>query len=237
MTHPQQSALQNRLLSRLSERDFFLFAERLIRFDCPRAMLVSAPGDLIPYLLFPETAIVSIVVQTADGHSGEAGLVGREGFVTSAIMLGTDRVPHKVEIQVAGHGYRIEVPDFVAAISQSDTMRATFLRFAHTLNVQSTFTAMSNATQPVEERLARWLLMCHDRSASDELYLTHQFMSVMLSVRRASVTTALHVLEGNQFIRGERGYVMMLNRKALEEFAGDAYGGPEAEYRRLLGNI
>ena len=231
----QRSEIQNRLLARLSEGDFALLAAALEPMDCPRAMVISEPGEPIPYLLFPETGVISIVVQTPEGQSAEAGVVGREGFVTSAIMLGTDRVPHRVEIQIAGRGHRIGVSAFLAAVAKSETLRTTFLRFAHILGVQTSFTAASNALHPVEERLARWLLMCHDRSESDELYLTHKFMSVMLAVRRATVTTAVHVLEGNKFITGERGYITILNRVALEEFAGDAYGGPEAEYRRLLG--
>ena len=237
MSDFQQPELQNRLLARLSEGDFALLAEALEPMDCPRSMVISEPGEPIPYLLFPESGVISIVVQTLESQSTEAGVVGREGFVTSAIMLGTDRVPHRVEIQIAGRGHRIDVPEFLAAVAKSETLRTTFLRFAHVLNVQSTFTAMSNAVHPIEERLARWLLMCHDRSASDELYLTHKFISVMLAVRRATVTTAVHVLEGNKFISGERGYLVIRNRAALEEFAGDAYGGPEAEYRRLLGAL
>jgi CRP-like cAMP-binding protein len=233
----KQSKLQNRLLSRLSSDDFALLAADLRPFDCPRAMIVSEVGAPIPYILFPEAGAVSIVVQTPTGRVGEGGLVGREGFVTTAILLGTVRIPHRVEIQIAGWGYRIEIPEFLTAIANSEALRTTLLRFAQALYVQATFTAMSNATHSIEERLARWLLMCHDRSAGNDLHLTHQFMAVMLAVRRASVTTALHVLEGHKLIRGERGHVTILNRAALEGFAGDAYGGPEEEYRRLLGDF
>ncbi len=109
------------------------------------------------------------------------------------------------------------------------------VRYALTLGEQIAYTALSNAVHPIDERLARWLLMCHDRSDSDDLALTHEYMSIMLTVRRPSVTSSLHVLEGNGFIRSERGYVTIRNRKALEEFAGDAYGKPEAVYRRLIG--
>ena len=76
--------------------------------------------------------------------------------------------------------------------------------------------------------------MCHDRVQSDEIELTHEFLSLMLSVRRPSVTTALHALEGNGFIKSERGNITIRDRLALEEFASDAYGKPEAEYRRVM---
>jgi CRP-like cAMP-binding protein len=109
------------------------------------------------------------------------------------------------------------------------------LRFAHAMTVQAHYTGLSNAVHPIDERLARWLLMCDDRTDGGKLELTHDFLSIMLAVRRPSVTTALHVLEGNGFIRSERGCIIIRNRRALEEFAGDAYGKPEAEYRRLMG--
>ncbi len=124
---------------------------------------------------------------------------------------------------------------FVQLLAECPALRLLVGRFALTLGEQATYTALSNAVHQVDERLARWLLMCHDRSDSDDLALTHEYMSVMLTVRRPSVTSSLHVLEGNGFIRSERGYVTIRNRKALEEFAGDAYGKPEAVYRRLLG--
>ena len=103
--------------------------------------------------------------------------------------------------------------------------------------MQASYSILSNAVHSVDERLARWLLMCHDRSPSDDLELTHQFIGVMLSVRRPSVTSSLHVLQGHGLIETSRGFVTILNRAALEAFAGDAYGGPEAEYRQLLGPL
>lgn len=108
------------------------------------------------------------------------------------------------------------------------------IRAIEAFAIQLAYTSVSNAVHDVNERLARWLLMCHHRVAGDELLLTHEFISLMLSVRRPSVTTSLHVLEGNGFIRAERGAITIRNRKSLEEFAHDAYGRPEAEYRRLM---
>lgn len=110
-------------------------------------------------------------------------------------------------------------------------------RFAQALSVQVSFTALSNAVHSIDERLARWILLCDDRIASGELAMTHEYMAVMLAVRRPSVTTAIHVLEGNGLIRAERGLITVRNRAMLEEFAGDAYGTAEREYERLLGPL
>jgi hypothetical protein len=107
--------------------------------------------------------------------------------------------------------------------------------FCYLVGVQAAYTALSNAVHQVDERLARWLLMCHDRTATDEISLTHEFLSLMLAVRRPSVTTAIHMLEGNRFISAERGFITIRDREGLEEFAADAYGGPEREYETILG--
>lgn len=103
--------------------------------------------------------------------------------------------------------------------------------------VQLAYTAVSNAIHEVTERLARWLLMCHDRVPGNEITLTHEFLSMMLGVRRPSITTSLHILEGNGYIRAERANITIRNRAALEEFAQDAYGKPEREYRRLMKDL
>ena len=126
---------------------------------------------------------------------------------------------------------------FKDAISRSPSLHDLLLRYVQTLQLQASYTALSNAVHPIEERLARWLLMCHDRWDTNAMPLTHEFMSIMLAVRRPSVTTSLHVLEGNGFIRAERGNIIIRDRAGLEEFAGDSYGPPEREYERLIGRL
>ena len=111
------------------------------------------------------------------------------------------------------------------------------LRFVQALSTQTAFTALSNAVHQIDERLARWILMCDDRLDGADMPLTHEFMSIMLAVRRPSVTTALHILEGNRLIRAERGCIVVRDRAGLEEFAGDSYGVPEREYERLIGPL
>jgi CRP-like cAMP-binding protein len=100
---------------------------------------------------------------------------------------------------------------------------------------QTSQTALSNGQSKLEERLARWLLMCHDRINGDTVELTHEFLSVMLGVRRAGVTVGTHVLEGKGLIRASRGGITILDREGLEEEAQGFYGVPEASYARLIG--
>ena len=124
--------------------------------------------------------------------------------------------------------------DLRAAMDHSTTMRATFMKYVQVLVVQTAHTAIANSVGKLHERLARWLLMAHDRVETDKLVLTHEFLSIMLAVRRAGVTEAVGKLEEEELIACSRGVVTVLNRKGLEKTAGTFYGTPEREYRRLI---
>ena len=232
-----QASLQNRLLSRALPADFALLADKLVACTLVRNDIISEANETFEYAYFLESGMASIVAESPEGQVAEAGVIGREGFIHPALFLGSDTIPFKIQVQMPGGAFRLPVADLIQAGAQSATLRHTLLLFAHINTVQSGFSTLSNAVHQIDERLARWLLMCHDRSPSDDLPLTHGFIGTMLAVRRPSVTNALHILEGNGFIKGERGYVTIRNRAGLEEFAGDAYGKPEAEYRRLLGPL
>ena len=235
MPNRSQSDHRNLLLQRMDAADYALLAPHLDPFDGPSGLLFFRPGEPVDHAVFMEDGVFSLVAESPEGHQVEAGLFGRDGFGPTGLAAGDDRSPYLGNVQLPGHGFRVPVAAFLAAVEASPTLRPLLQKFAHVLAMQSGFTALSNAVHPIEERLARWLLMCDDRVASGELVLTHRYMSMMLAVRRPTVTTALHVLEGDGFIRAERGRITVRNRPAMEEFAGDAYGKPEREYERLLG--
>ena len=232
-----QEERKNLLLRRLSAADYELLVPHFEPVKYSQGSKVFERDTPISHALFLERGIGSLLAVSREGHRVEAGLFGRDGFTPTALMYGSDRSPYDCIIQSPDDALRIPVAALRGAVDRSATLRETLLRFAGMLALQTSYTALSNAVHQVDERLARWLLMCHDRSESDDLALTHEFLSVMLAVRRPSVTTALPVLEGNGFIRAERGWITVRNRAALEEFAGDAYGVPEAEYGRLLGPL
>jgi CRP-like cAMP-binding protein len=139
-------------------------------------------------------------------------------------------------MQVAGHGYRIGAQPFREAISGSSTLHALLLRFVQVFMIQITQTAVSNGRSNIEERLARWLVMVKDRVDTPGLPLTHEFISIMLGVRRAGVTDAIHVLAGRGLIRADRGNIHIIDRDGLIEGANGCYGEPEREYSRLIGS-
>ena len=168
----------------------------------------------------------------------EAGIFGREGVSATCLLLGTDRSPHETFVQVDhSTALRIDTDHYLAAIQQSESLRTMLLRYVQTVLVQTAQSMAMNATQRVEARLARWLLMCHDRVDGDEIALTHEFMGMMIAADRSGVTITLHILEGAGMIRSKRGLVVIRDRDKLAELAGDCYGLPEAEYRRLIGPI
>ena len=129
---------------------------------------------------------------------------------------------------------RLQTAPYLAAVERSATLRRVLLRFVQTLMIQTAQSAAVNAHQQIEARLARWLLMCHDRVEGDVIELTHEFMGMMIAAERSGVTVTLHILEGAGMIRSTRGRVVILDRGKLMDLAGDGYGLPEAQYSELL---
>ena len=195
---------------------------------------LEVPAKRIDWVYFPELGIASVVAVGGGGVRVEVGLIGREGVSGAPVILGTESSPHETYIQVAGDASRVPAIILKDAMAQSPTLAAIFFSFVQVFMVQTAHTAIANARGKLEERLARWLLMAHDRIGGDELPLTHQFLALMLGVRRAGVTESVQKLEGKRMIRARRGIITILDRQALKAQAGPYYGVPEAEYRRLL---
>lgn len=196
-------------------------------------VLVSA-GAPVERVFFPSSGIASVVVVTKSGRKIEAGIVGKEGFVPTGAVAGAERNLTEIVVQAPGEALLIDIGSFEALRAKHRVFSDILVCALHIARTQVEYTASSNATQSVTERLARWLLMCHDRVDGNYLQLTHDFLSTMLAVRRASVTDALHVLESHGFIRSERGRITIRNRATLETYAGDLYGMPEEENNRML---
>lgn len=230
----QQNAVRNRILSTISAEDFAYIRDFLEPVTFEKGFHLARVDQPLSGVYFPESGLGSIISVSPEGNRAEAGIFGRDAFSPTAAMVGIDISAHDIVVQGQGEALRMDSDQFRECIARCPSLRDVLERYMHNLCTQISFTALSNAVHLIDERLARWLLMCHDRSDSDEMGLTHEFLALMLAVRRPSVTTALHVLEGNGFIRAQRGYVTIRNRAALEEFAADAYGKPEQEYHRLM---
>jgi len=227
------TTVTNRLLLSLSKADRRLLATGLERVDLELRRPIEEANTPIKHVYFPDHGIISVVVKSA-GLEIEAGLVGREGMSGTAVVLGDDRSPNDAYVQIAGGAHRITTRRLRAALEASKTMRQIMQRYVHVFMVQVAQTAFANGKANIEDRLARWLLMAHDRQDDDELQLTHEFLSVMLGVRRSGVTEALQELESKGLVRASRGVIRVVDRRKLLKAAGSAYGVPEAEYKRLL---
>jgi CRP-like cAMP-binding protein len=225
----------NRLLKRLPRDDFALLAPHLEPVDLPLRHKLEVRNRRIEHVYFPRGGFASVVINGSNGNSIEVALIGREGMTGLAVLMGTDRAPYDIFIQFAGEGYRMTVDSLRRLIARNPRLHSVFLRYGHAFIVQSAYTSLANARFRMDERLARWLLMAHDRVENDEMLLTHEFLALMLGARRPGVTVALNHLADRGLIRTSRGTVTMLDRKALEKVANGAYGGPEAEFQRLFG--
>ncbi|WP_337268881.1 Crp/Fnr family transcriptional regulator [Oryzifoliimicrobium ureilyticus] len=237
MAIPHQSSMSNKLLAILPEADYREVAKDLEYVALPRGAVLGQTDKPIDYIYFITSGIGSVMIRTPEGNRAEAGLFGFEGYAPTSAIGEVRTSPHDVAMQMDGGAYRMHFDAFRTNIERFRSLFRIVVRAMEAFNIQVSYTAASNAVHDVNVRLARWLLMCHDRVPSNELALTHDFLSVMLTVRRPSVTTSLHVLEGNGFIKAQRGNITIRNRRALEEFAHDAYGRPEEEYRRLMQDL
>jgi CRP-like cAMP-binding protein len=223
---------RNKLLAALPEADL----ERLTleSVELPRRKALEQRRRNVEFIYFPESGIASVAADSGGARSVEVGMIGRDGMTGLSVLLGVERAPHDVVMQIPGEGRRTSAANFREACEASPSLRAHFLRYAHVFLLQVEQTALANGRSKIEERLARWLLMACDRVESDLLPLTHESLGAMLGVRRSGVTVALSVLEKSGLIEVRRGAITIRDRDGLRSNANGAYGASEAEMRRLF---
>jgi CRP-like cAMP-binding protein len=213
--HTQRPLVQNYLLRHLPEAEqrhlqqsaelvSLGFGERLCQLD-----------EEYHYLYFPLTAFISLIAKLAGHPPLEMGLIGFEGVLGATILLHTRRVPSEAIVQGAGMAWRIPVGAVEDALNHCNSFLLLLQNYLFNLQRQISANAVCAHFHQVEGRLARWLLMSHDRIQNDELYLTHQFLAEMLGVRRSSITVAAGYLQANGIILYNRGRLHILDRQGL----------------------
>ncbi|MBZ9737793.1 Crp/Fnr family transcriptional regulator [Mesorhizobium sp. CO1-1-4] len=234
-----QSALRakSELLRRMSPDDLSLLQPHFESVFLELRAPLETAGQKIDFVYFIESGLASIVARTSATTEAEVGIIGFEGMTGSALIMGDDQAAFDCYIQSTCEAVRIGVDPFVEALRASGTLRAFLLRYVQYLHIQTSYTASVNARRSLEVRLARWLLMCGDRTVGDRLLITHEFLSVMLGVRRPGVTVGLQMIESHGYIRARRGEVTIRDRNGLLRLAQDSYGPPEFEYHRLVGDL
>lgn len=224
----------NLLLQSLPEDELAALQPHFERVELKLGQILADPKTPIEHVFFPIDGICSVIAVNNNGIHIEAGLIGREGFHGASVLLRVDHSAYQVIVQGAGRALKISVKNLIAATRTCETLNTVLLRFLHTFHLQTAHTSLANGHYKVEQRLARWLLMYQDRLGAVQIPITHEFLSLMLAVRRSSVTEALHLLEGKHVIRSTRGQVKIVSRAGLEEVAAGSYGTPEEEYERLI---
>lgn len=197
-------------------------------------MTLEAANKTIETVYFIESGLASVIATNGRGENIEVGLIGCEGVTGVCVIMGNHRSPHSITMQVAGDALAIPAPALRRLLSQSNSMRTLFLHYAQVFMTLAAQTAIANGRAKLEQRLARRILMAHDRLADDDVPITHEFLSMMLGVRRASVSVALDGFRKSGLIAARRGGIIIVDREAIEKIAGSYYGVPEAEFRRLI---
>jgi len=197
---------------------------------------VYRPDEPIPYAVFPCSGVFSLLaVGDEEGELVEVATVGNEGFVSLPLFLGADRTPSMCFCQVPGEALRIAAGAFREAATTDPAFGAVLNRYVLALFTQMAQASFCNRSHPIGQRCARWLLMTEDRVGRPEFGLTHEFLSQMLGVRRATVTEAVGPLQEAGLITYVRGVVRVVDRPGLEEVACECYRIIREEYRRLVG--
>jgi CRP-like cAMP-binding protein len=224
----------NRLLGALPARERALVREDIEQVRLETWQVLESPTEPISHVYFPISGLVSVVGTSGDDHRIEVGMVGYEGMTGLALVLGYDRSSNETVVQADGEAFRLPRAALRRAMRANPTFSTTLLRYVHAFMMQASQTALANGRARLSQRLARWLLMWHDRLRTPHLVITHRFLALLLGVRRQGVTLALHELEGQGLIRGTRNLVTILDRDGLQALAGGFYGVAEAEYEAMI---
>lgn len=240
MSPQLQSTVRNRLLRRLSPDDFGLLQPHLQQVRTESGQTLIRPHEPITQLMFPESGFASVVAEVAENSGGriEVGMTGREGLIgASPVLLDSGETPYCEFVQCPGAMLAIDKVSFCLAVDQSPTLRRLMLRYIQTCLIQARQTALVNAAYQMDVRLARWILMCHDRVDGNDIPVTHEVIAMLLNVRRSGATVALQIFDGTGVIKAQRGRVTVRDRDGLIALADGSYGTTETEYARLIDEV
>ena len=235
MAQIEQSAVRNRLLAALPPADFRLLAPALTPVDLPLRQILMEADEPISAAYFIETGMASYVGYLVGGEIQEIGVIGAEGMVGLPLVFGAKHAIHGALIQMQGTALRIDATSLKRAFRESEAIQDLLSRSMLALHAQVAQTAVCNVHHVLEERLARWLLIGHDRADGDTFPMTHEFMSIMLGVRRAGVTITAGALKQAGLIQYTHGQVTVLDRQGLEGAACECYGIVQHHFERLIG--
>jgi CRP-like cAMP-binding protein len=215
--------VNNLLLHAVSDSEYGVIKPHLETLELRQHLILQEPGGKIDFAYFLNEGLASLVVLTTDGRSVEVAIVGKEGMIGTCLAAGLRRAPYRVIMQIAGSALRIASEALEQALSEAPELQRLLSRYVLVQGMQVAQIAACNRLHDIEQRLARWLLMCQDRVGSDRLPMTHEFLAQMLGTGRPSVSLAAGMLQRAGIIENLRGSVKILNRKELENSACECY--------------
>lgn len=228
---------QNHLLDALLDADYDRIFPHLELINMPLGEALCESGEILKYVYFPTTAIVSLLYVMENGASAEIAVVGSEGIFGISILLGGDTTPSRAVVQSAGYGYRMKAQLLKNEFNHAGPLQRLLLRYTQALITQMAQTAACNRHHSVEQQLCRWLLLSIDRLPGNELHMTQELIANMLGVRREGVTEAAGKLHRAGLIDYTRGQILVLDRPGLEKRACECYQVVKTESDRLLPSL
>lgn len=227
---------KNRLLAALPNNVYQRLLPHLESIHLKHGKVIYEMGGAVEYVYFPLNALISLVTQMKDGRTIEVGIVGNDGMTGIAALMGEETSPDRAIVQMPDGGMQSKLSVIKEEFNRREEFSDLLLRYTRVYLKQVAQTAACNAAHTVEERLARWLLMCRERVGSEELTLTQEFISQMLGTRRATVSTAASALQVEKLIKYHHGHIRIVDQQGLEEFACECYQAVKDESDRLLGS-
>jgi len=215
--------VRNRLLLSLPESEFLLLRPHLDFLTLAHLGILHEPNEILQSAYFLNSGLVSLMVETREGKTVEVGIVGSEGIVGLELTAGLTTSPLRQVVQIAGDGFSVKAWALESVLHSSPLLRETVSQYTVLQNLQVAQTAACNRLHNVEQRFARWLLTLQDKSNSDSLVITHDFLAAMLGTDRPSVSLAAGNFQRKQVIEYKRGVVKILNRRKLEKLACECY--------------
>ena len=230
-----QPKLGNRLLDALPAAVLRRLRPHLESVPLHRAQAIHAPGEKVEYAFFPTSGLISLVAMTSDGPSVEIGMIGKEGMFSVSTILGDETPSQRAMVQLAGGALRMPSRRLRQEVRASAPLQELLLRYAQVTLTTAAQTAACNRLHQLERRFARWLLSVHDRAEADTFQMTHEFLAMMLGVRRPGVTVAAQSLQAGGVIAYNHGTMTVMDRGGLETAACECYRAIQDEFARLLG--
>src|SRR5215213_895056 len=216
--------LTNKILTGLREPEFARLLPLLQPVSLSAGQRLVEAGEMVRFIYFPESCVLSCQADMQDGKSAEVGMIGFEGVAGITALIGSSPTVHSLNVSVAGSALRVSTDDFKREITRGDGVQQSLLAYAGAYITQVSQRSACTIFHIVAERFAVWLLLLHDRTGEDLIHITQEQIADHLGVRRAGVTVVAGAMQAAGAITYRRGNLRINDRRMLEDMACECYG-------------